>query len=171
MNARLAAFAVVIAAALAAQPMRATAINNLVITENSSTSLTATYNGNPATVINIGPDLWILANPGVFFNDTIDRVWTEPDNAAGINNFGRVGPSLGDVVDIQSDLSGSGGNPNGTTVPNLGTDSTNGGSVSVTFFDNGDVATAADTGSTLGLLALALAALAGASRLRSLQST
>ncbi len=41
---------VAIAAALVTQPMRAGAIDTLVITENSSTSLTAILNGNPLTV-------------------------------------------------------------------------------------------------------------------------
>jgi len=42
----------------------------------------------------------------------------------------------------------------------------NGSLLSVTFFDKGDVATAPDTGSTLGLLSLSVVALLGVTRLR-----
>jgi hypothetical protein len=43
----LPALMIAITAALVTQPMRAGAIDTLVITENSSTSLTAILNGNP----------------------------------------------------------------------------------------------------------------------------
>src|SRR6266478_4370576 len=59
--------------------------------------------------------------------------------------------------------------PNGTTVTDIGADTSNGGSISATFNDNGDVARAPDAGSTVGLLFLALTALFSASRLRLFQ--
>jgi hypothetical protein len=59
---------------------------------------------------------------------------------------------------------GSQGIPDGT--PDTMTFSLNGGPLTVTFFDKGDVATAPDCGSTLGLLSLSVVALLGATRLR-----
>ncbi len=61
---------------------------------------------------------------------------------------------------------GQGPFSNGSTLNNVGTDTSNGGPISVTFFDNGDAATAPDTGSTFGLFVLALTALFGATRFR-----
>lgn len=71
---------------------------------------------------------------------------------------------------MPSDVVGQSPLPNGGTLT-AGTDNLDGGSIQMTFRDRGDVASAPDTGSTFGLLALALAALAGASRLRYLRLT
>src|SRR5947207_4043985 len=60
----LVSLAIAIAAALVTHPVRATAIQTLVITEFSSTSLTATLNNNPLTVTNNGADLWFVALVG-----------------------------------------------------------------------------------------------------------
>lgn len=51
---------------------------------------------------------------------------------------------------------GLAGVPNGTPIANVGTDTSNGASISVTFFDKGDVATAPDTGTTGSLFGLSL---------------
>ena len=56
---------VAITAALVTQPMRAGAIDTLVITENSSTSLTAILNGNSLPVTPNGADHWTIALAGV----------------------------------------------------------------------------------------------------------
>ena len=55
---------------------------------------------------------------------------------------------------------------NGTTVDNVGFDGNNGLPINMTFFDNAATAEGAvpDTGSTVGLLTLSLAALLGATR-------
>ena len=57
-----------IAAALVTQPVRAGVIDSLVITENSSTSLTATFNGNPLSVTLNFADNWNYC-PGWSFRD------------------------------------------------------------------------------------------------------
>jgi hypothetical protein len=62
---RLALLAITIAAALATQPMRAGAIDSLVFTENNSTSLTATLNGNAVSVTHVGTDGWFVTLAGV----------------------------------------------------------------------------------------------------------
>jgi hypothetical protein len=76
---------IAIAAALVTQPVRASVIDNLVITENSSTSLTATLNGNPLSVTFRQP-VWDIAVAGIS---------TSSDNTmggvAGLIGAGRCG--------------------------------------------------------------------------------
>ena len=156
---------VAIAAALLTPPLHAGAIDSLVITENSSTSLTAILNGTTSlSVTPHGTDNWSIALNGVGGNAAF---WTEPDNANFIN-FVSFSPNFPNQLTVQSDFPHSGGGlPDGTPVGNAFT--LNGGLLSVTFFDKGDVAAAPDTGSTFGLLALALAALVGATPRRALR--
>jgi len=164
----LAPLGIAIAAALLTQPVRATAINNIVITENSSTSLTATYNGSPVAVTFFSADHWTITFPStVMFNVTgVNIDWVEPDNA-DLGNAVVFAPFS--PVFVTSDASTNFlAESNGATVT-VGSDSSNGGTVTATFFDNGDVAAAPDTGSTLGLLSLSVVALLGATRLRFLQ--
>src|SRR5436190_1320174 len=159
----LVSLAIAIAAALVTQPVRATVIQTLVITEFSSTSLTATLNGTTSlTVTNNAADLWFVALAG--FSGQQD--WTEP-GAAGVVNIVQ-GQSPFNRISIGSDQNvGFSGLADGTTDTTSFT--LNGGPVNVTFFDKGDVATAPDSGSTLGLLSLSVVALLGATRLRFLQ--
>jgi hypothetical protein len=72
----LPALVVVITATLVTQPMRAGAIDSLVITELSSTSLTATLNNNPLTVTFNFADNWTIALPGV---SGTSQQWAEPE--------------------------------------------------------------------------------------------
>jgi len=101
------------------------------------------------------------------FNVTgVNIDWVEPDNA-GLGNAVVFAPFS--PVFVTSDASTNFlAESNGATVT-VGSDTSNGGTVTATFFDNGDVATAPDTGSTLGLLSLSVVALLGATRLRFLQ--
>jgi VPDSG-CTERM motif len=155
----LAPLAIAIGTTLVTQPACAVSIvNNLVITENSnsSTGLTATYNGSTSgvTVSFSGSDTWLVTVTSATF--TAADLWQEPEVG-----FGNGVTAAGSTLTIVSDgFVGSGGVPNGTTVPNFGTDTSNGGSISVTFNDNGDVAAAPDTGTTASLLGLSLASLA-----------
>jgi hypothetical protein len=164
--------AIAIAAALVTQPICASVINNIVLTENSSTSLTATYNLSTSgvTVTSIGTDGWNVSFPSsVAFNVSATVDWIEPESSGEVNAF--TGAPTTHLALVFSEATT--GNPkvaDGTTVDNVGTDSVNGGTINVTFFDNGDVvATAPDTGSTLGLLSLSVVALLGATRLRFLE--
>jgi len=158
----LVSLGIAFAAALVTQPMRATAINTLVITENSSTTLTATLNNNPLGVSNNGPDGWFVALAGFAGQQS----WTEPGASGVVNSV--QGQPFSNRISIASDLgsvlSGLADGTMDTTSFTL-----NGSALSVTFFDKGDVATAPDTGSTLGLLSLSVVALLGATRLRFLQ--
>ena len=158
--------AIAIVAALVTQPVRATAINTLVITENSSTSLTALLNGTTSlTVTPNGADEWFVALAGI--GPSTEQFWTEPD-ASGTLNLVQAQPAL-NRISVGSDLvlQGISGLADGT--PDTTTFTLNGGALSVTFFDKGDVAAAPDSGSTLGLLSLSVVALLGATRLRFLQ--
>src|SRR5882762_5262791 len=170
---RFISLGIAIAAAIVPQPMRAVPIvNNIVITENSSTSLSATYNGltTGVTVAFDGTDVWTVTFPSTVTFSLLGGVnWLEPGSSTLGNEvtFFRAGNGLGVVSDTS--LIGATTTGNGTKIDNVGTDSSNGGSISVTFNDNGDVASAPDTGSTLGLLSLAVVAFFGATRLGFLQ--
>ena len=152
----LPALIVAITATLVTQPMRAGVINTLVITENSSTSLTATLNGNPLSVTFNFADSWTIALTGVSPNS--GQFWTEPDAADFVNAVftgvlssnqlfvtSEFGPTRSGLADGEPD----------TTSFKL-----NGGALSVTFFDKGDGATAPDTGTTASLFGLSLTGLA-----------
>lgn len=188
MNARLAAYAIVIAAVLAAQPIRATTIHNIVLTEQTATSLTATYDGVPVNVvagvgfINPNADAWIVTFPStVSFSSSNPANWVEgmlrpPATGTIVNTvtFSNTQPQLS----IQSDLGFPGlfGTvPNNTVLPgSVGTDSSDGGSISIRFNDLAGMGPdrtggVPDAGSTFFLLVVSLIALFGASRLRSLR--
>jgi hypothetical protein len=165
--------AIAIAAALVTQPVRADDIvNNIVLTENSSTILTATYNGSTSgvSVTFVSADSWDVTFPSsVTFNPISSiAVWVEPENADNENGAGFSFdlPSNEFVVVSEFFHPISGGLANGATANNFGTDTSNGGSISVTFNDNGDTAGVPEAGSTVGLLSLSLIALLGATRLR-----
>src|SRR5438445_13215303 len=87
----LVSLAIAIAAALVTQPVRATAINSLVITENSSTSLTAILNGSTFLVVSpIGADEWFIALPGISVVGGLHftQSWLEPGAAGFVNQVG-----------------------------------------------------------------------------------
>jgi hypothetical protein len=171
----LAPLGIAIVAALVTQPVRAAVIippviNTLVITENSSTSLTATYSNGTATAFKlpiIGEEVWQILLPGNASFNQIAVSWTEPENPGQVNQLSSVGSS---AAFLKSDTTTSGAAvPNGTKIDNLGTDILNGGTISVTFFDNANDRPSVgvpDGGSSFGLLGLSLIALLGATRLR-----
>jgi VPDSG-CTERM motif len=151
----LPALVVVITATLVTQPMRAGAIDSLVITELSSTSLTATLNNNPLTVTFNFADNWTIALPGV---SGTGQEWEEPD-AFGFANVVEFDPFAPNQLLVISDLG-----PAFLALPDGTPDTTrftlNGNPLSVTFFDKGDVTTAPDTGTTGSLFGLSLMGLA-----------
>jgi hypothetical protein len=166
----LVSLGIAIAAALVTQPMRATAIPpSLVITENSSTSLTAmltTSSGTTSLNVTGSADNWTIDLAGVSGNQ---QFWQEPETAARVFNFVNFDPASPNQLTVISEQ----GAPAIAGVADGTTDKTeftlNGSELDVTFHDNGDVAAAPDTGSTLGLLSLSVVALLGATRLRFLQ--
>lgn len=155
-SSRLALLAIAITAALVTQPMRANVIQTLVITENSSTSLTALLNGT--TFLNVFPnpsatDDWTITLAGVGNTHgltSFTTAWVEPD-AAGFVNI--VTAFLGELT-VTSEILHDTGLANGATDK---TDFTlNGVELDVTFNDKGDVAAAPDTGTTASLFGLSL---------------
>jgi hypothetical protein len=173
-NVRFITWAFALAAVLVTQPMSAVPMTHtIVITENSSTSLTVTYDGNPATVTFNGPNSWTVTLPSTVQFSGSATDWSEPENVNSTNGvvFEGAGRGPGNTFFVTSDTASPGqpGLANGTFVTVPGSDTSNGGSISATMFDNGDVATAPDTGSTFALLFLSLVALFGASRLRYLR--
>ena len=158
---------VVAIALLALQPARAVAIHSLVLTETSSTSLTATYDGSTSgvTVIFISGDHWgVTVGPSVTFSG--NPQWTEPDNPSAFNVITLF--AIPNQFVVNSDFSSNGTTPlaDGAPLPNFGTDARDGAPISVTFNDHGDVAAVPDAGSTSLLLLLSLAVLFGAARFR-----
>jgi hypothetical protein len=169
----LVSLGIAIAAALVTQPVRATAIPpSLVITETSSTTLTAmlTVNGTTTSLgVSDSVDSWTiaLANVGGTSGSTETiRNWLEPD-AAGFVNEVFFDPRSLDQLSVNSDFAHATGLADDTTDQTSFT--LNGVALWVTFDDDGDVAAVPDTGSTLGLLSLSVVALLGATRLRSLK--
>ena len=157
----LLALMVAITAALVTQPMRAGVLNTLVLTETSSTSLTALLNGiTPLTVTPNGEDRWFLDLTGVSGTNGQNgqQSWTEPD-AAGFINLVQTQNTLNRLSigsDIGPDISGR--LADGTTDTRSFT--LNGNPLYVTFFDKGDVATTPETGTTVSLFGLSLTGLA-----------
>ena len=168
----LVSFGIAVAAALVTQPMRAGAIQTLVITEFSSTSLTALLNGTTSlTVTNPHADFWTIALTGVsgpipppgLPQQEGFQAWTEPGASGFVNSVSSqsVFNRLSVVSDFQLAFPGL---VDGT--PDTSNFTLNGGALTVTFIDMGDAAPTPDTGSTLGLLSLSVVALLGATRLR-----
>ena len=148
----LPALIVAITATLVTQPMRAGVIDSLIITELSSTSLTATLNGNPLTVTLNFADNWTIALPGVSGTSV---QWEEPEpDAAGLGNIVQSFLSPNELNVISDFGPAILALPDGT--PDATTFTLNGDPLSVTFFDKGDVSTAPDTGTTFSLLGVSL---------------
>ena len=162
----LAALMVAITAAWATQPVFGGAVHQFVLTEDSPTSLTVTYDGSPLTVNPVSSDSWNFLLP-VGFVDTLvglNQAWTEPENS-NLVNLVNFGTDMTHAASITSDLSidrlaGSGVSPvaDGTSVV-VGT--VGGVAVFATFNDNAAASEGVpDTGTTCSLLALSLIGLA-----------
>jgi hypothetical protein len=152
---------------------------DLVLTEISSTNLSLSYNGpvgpSAFTVINTSADHWSITinSNDLFFSDFIWD-WQEPEDP--INSANEVSHSTqvnSNTIFVVSDLIAD-ALPNNTPAPTFVgfEDSTQFGNIRLTFNDLGDTQPPSgvpDSGSTLGLFAVAAAVVLGASRIRSLQ--
>jgi hypothetical protein len=153
--------AITAALAFVTQPAFGQSFHQLVFTENSSSSLSVTFDGTPLTVTPtlIGfPDEWDVTPPrGVSIPGLL---WFEPGTTSFINFAGRT--FLGNQLHVVSDTIGFGGiEPNGFTYVGVSIDTSDGVPVDVTFNDNGDTARGVpDTGTTGSLLGLSLMGLA-----------
>ena len=140
--------------------------HELVFTENSSTSLSATFDGTSVTTTNSGPNVWSLSVGGLT-PDSPGVQWVEPEDARLYNVlilFAGGSMSVVSDFDFQSGLTIGG---NGGTINSVLIDNNDEQPVNVTFNDNGDtVRTFADTGSSFGLLLFSVTASLGVARLR-----
>jgi hypothetical protein len=186
----LAILGLTIAAALAAPLARADTMSlaavvpvyTITLTELSSTSLTATYNGPGATFstpVNTGPDAWTvsytLTQGSSFSLVNFIYDWTEPEEPNEVNEvshgvvFGNINNLY--VVSDESlfEYGGGGGvtNTNNTPVP-VGTD--NGQTVFLKFDDQAATsengATVPESGSTLALFGFSITGFAALTRFR-----
>jgi len=160
-----------IGASLLAQP---TLAHEIVLTENSSTSLTVTYDGSPTgfSVTNTGSDRWTVICPvymsiGDFGGGGVR--WLEPGSSgdvAPLNFFTSSPPPTAAVLSVYSDvdLPTAGAFANGALSPAVGGDFRDNMPIFARFIDNQDAAKTPDVGATLGLLAFSLLALFGVSR-------
>ena len=166
----LATLAIAIVTASVTQSVMAQSGNQLVFTEDSSSSLSVTYNGstNGVTVIPQGADQWEVVEPQVVLNPSVAQ-WAEPEPGGFVNHFTFL---VGNAFTVFSDTLQVPGLPvtADDTGVQIGTDGA-GTPIIATFDDDAATAeaTVPDTGSTLALFALALAALFGASRFRALR--
>lgn len=167
-NAPLLSIAIAIAAASVTQSVMAQVPSHqLVFTEDSS-GLTITYDGSPITATPTGPQSWSVQFPSnLSFNTTTAFNWVEPENPNLVNTvtFG----STSHPTQVSSDTSAITGlfvGDEGSIAP-VGTDTSNNAGIVATFDDDGEPATVPETGSTLGLLFVALVALVSATRFRS----
>jgi hypothetical protein len=134
----------------------------LVITEHSSTSLTAKFNGTDipaADIANTASDFWVITLPGV--SDTVsgESFWAEPGEKPPSMKSNRVdgsSVSFGTVI-VFSDFGLPPINDDGTTDTtsfHIGT-----APLDVTFTDNASASEVPDAAATLSLLSLSLAGL------------
>jgi hypothetical protein len=154
---------IAITAALVTQPVFGIPMDHqLVFTENSSTSLTVTFDGSTSgiTVTESGPDRWTVALPFVI-TGLHQAQWVEPENSNAVNLVQDAGPAGNGFFRV---FSGTGKaflplTANGMSVT-FGTDASDGIAIAATFNDNGDTDAVPDTGTTGSLLGLSLTGLA-----------
>jgi hypothetical protein len=146
--------------ALVAQPVfGGIATHQFDITENSSTSLTVLYDGNPLTV-SPGTDFWTFFLPTGFLSTVGSQQWTEPENSNLVNlvDFGTAITRAGTVQSDFSLLTQLPSNADGASVL-VGTDG--GIDVFAKFTDlAGPSEAVPDTGTTASLFGLSLTGLA-----------
>jgi hypothetical protein len=151
--------------------------HTLVITENSSSSLTAFYDGNMVITTLVMGDTWDVQLPdlvhlGIGEGSPGAAI---PEPGAGTlgpwnNVFTSTSNPFVSLVTVTSDsvTTNAFAVPLSDNVPGVAGVDGDGGAISLTFHDAGDKgSTVPDTGSTFGLLFVALIALLSASRLRS----
>jgi len=154
---------------LAIQSVIADGGHEISLTENSDTSLSATYDGSSleVSVFNTGTDRWTVLLPASVDLNVVGPLlyaWLEPDTPTELN---LVEPNTPAEIFVSSDI------PlidapfpptytflNGAESPfALGVDTGDGGPIFMTFTDNGDSGTVPETGATGWLMSLGLAAL------------
>jgi VPDSG-CTERM motif len=151
----------------------------IVLEENSSTSLTVTFDGmTMPTGVTVTPtagmpDSWSVSFDSLLTDATTgtSSTWAEPGSTGAVNRV--TVPDIGPfgTLSVLSDISGTAANQDETQSPLVfGVYRGDGGLVFVTFDDDGDAPTTVpDSGSTFGLFGASLFGLFGARRLRCLR--
>ena len=162
-------------------PTLSNVVHQLLITENSSTSLTVSWDGSTITPTLVGGDHWTFTLPALVHLGFGEGTFGSPSGAAITEpGGGTLGPwnnvftsttltvPFVNLVDVTSDSATT--SAYASLVPDnvatlVGTDS-NGTAIDLTFHDAGDGPgpTAPDNGSTAALLLIASIALFGAAR-------
>ena len=166
---------------LPAFPTFSSAVHNMLITENSDTSLTVSWDGSAITPTLVGNDHWTITVPVLIHLGSGEGSFGAPDGAAIAEpGAGSLGPwnnvftsttlsvPYVDLVDVTSDSATTSAFAtviSDNSPSSVGTDS-NGEGINLTFHDVGDgtVPSAPDNGSTIALLLISLTALFGAGR-------
>jgi hypothetical protein len=138
--------------------------HQLVFTENSSSSLSVTFDGSATgiTVMNTTPDNWAVNTSSLSFAEGTSFLaeWGEPETAGSKNVIALF---TGDTnnFSVSSETEGASTVTNGFTYVGLLTFISDGVPVDVTFNDNGDTTRGVpDTGTTASLFGLSLMGLA-----------
>lgn len=163
--------AVYLSFTLLSAPVFAGTTGHLIsLTELSSTNLTATYDGSTVgiTVTPGNPDSWTVILPAsAFILGFAGAAWAEPENPFTLGN--AVSAIDNSTLMVTSDVAATSLLANKTTIFTGAFDRGDGAPISITFNDVEDAVAVPESGSTCGLLALGLAALLGARRLRYLR--
>jgi hypothetical protein len=141
--------------------------HDIVLTENSSTDLSVTFDGSPVmTVSNTAQDRWTVTFPDTFIFGGYTKFWEENP----ISFLGNAVDASGNELSVLSDIDTGrdpAGEPNGSIQSQSpgASDSGNPVTVNFTFNDIGDGSRSVpDTGFTLGLFFVSLIALLAARR-------
>src|SRR2546421_12894128 len=132
--------------------------HDIILTENSSTDLSVTFDGSLVTALNTAPDRWTVTFPATFIFGAYTIPWDENPSSPTLGNvlFTEQTNQLFIFSDV---LTGEQNNPNGSTITQSATDNGTRVNVDFTFNDLGDSSHGVpETGSTLSLLLLPVAA-------------
>jgi len=144
-----------ITAALVTQSVYGVPDHQFVLTENSSTILSATFDGAPLTVTSIGnPDGWFVTTPDVTLPQSLFVLdWFEPGSTSSFNGGAQFLSTTNFLVESDQPFFGGGNEPNGFTYVDAGTLTSDGVGIDVTLNDNGDTAAVPEP-TVIGLLSV-----------------
>lgn len=170
--------AIAITAALVTRPVFAD-LHQLIITENSATDLSATYDGSQLTVIppigqlafTVVPPSGVRFEPLIFPPEIENIAFIEPEDPTLVNWISFASGDMGIISDFPSSLLLANIDPkkilfvsDGATVAGVGIDLNDTTAIALTFHDNAGAAEAPETSSTLALLFFSVVSLLGATR-------
>ncbi len=150
----LPALIVTITAAWVAQPVFGSIEHQIVLTENSPVSLSATFDGSASgiTVLNTAPDQWTV-ELSLGITGTPQAQWIEPENSGLVNLVQNTSPSNG-VVHVVSDTSplpGLASSVDGSSVP-FGSDASDGVAIVAVYHDKAATSEVPEPGTTTCLI-------------------